>query len=249
MTTQPTTFTDGTGASANGRAGELLVDCRDIACTFGSGPTAAVAVHAVSCALQAGQHVAVTGPSGSGKSTLLHMIAGLQQPSAGTISWPGLGGRPLDAPGRVGVVFQGPSLLPALDAVENVALPLLLAGVSEDEADERARSALATVGIAELAPKLPEELSGGQAQRVAVARALASRPRLILADEPTGQLDHVAAATVIEVLVQASHQLGAALVVATHDPLVADRLSTQWVMRDGALVSTSERRPTRSELS
>jgi putative ABC transport system ATP-binding protein len=137
------------------------------------------------------------------------------------------------------VVFQGPSLLPALDVAENVALPLLLDGTTESDAADRAIGALQRLGIGELARQLPHELSGGQSQRVAVARVLAAAPRLILADEPTGQLDHVAAAMVIDVLLQATQELGAALIVSTHDPLVAARLPDQWTMHDGSL-STAE---------
>ncbi len=212
-----------------------MVVCQEVACTFGSGTAAVVAVHGVSATVTSGTRVALTGPSGSGKSTLLHLMAGLETPTAGTVSWPGLGGHPLAVPGRIGVVFQGPSLLPALDVVENVALPLLLADVTEDEATAQAVAALDLLAIGDLARKLPEQLSGGQAQRVAVARALAARPALILADEPTGQLDHEAAALVIEVLLHATTALDAALVVSTHDPLIAQRLPTRWAMRDGTL--------------
>jgi len=212
-----------------------MVVCQEVACTFGSGTAAVVAVHGVSATVTPSTRVALTGPSGSGKSTLLHLMAGLETPTAGTVSWPGLGGHPLAVPGRIGVVFQGPSLLPALDVVENVALPLLLADTAEDEATARAVAALDLLAIGDLARKLPEQLSGGQAQRVAVARALAARPALILADEPTGQLDHEAAALVIDVLLHATTELGAALVVSTHDPLIAQRLPTQWAMRDGTL--------------
>lgn len=212
-----------------------MVVCQEVACTFGSGTAAVVAVHGVSATVAPGTRVALTGPSGSGKSTLLHLMAGLEMPTAGTVSWPGLGGHPLAVPGRIGVVFQGPSLLPALDVVENVALPLLLADTAEDEATARAVAALDLLAIGDLARKLPDQLSGGQAQRVAVARALAARPALILADEPTGQLDHEAAALVIDVLLHATTELGAALVVSTHDPLIAQRLPTQWAMRDGTL--------------
>ncbi len=212
-----------------------MVVCQEVACTFGSGTAAVVAVHGASATVTPSTRVALTGPSGSGKSTLLHLMAGLETPTAGTVSWPGLGGHPLAVPGRIGVVFQGPSLLPALDVVENVALPLLLADTAEDEATTRAVAALDLLAIGDLARKLPEQLSGGQAQRVAVARALAARPALILADEPTGQLDHEAAALVIDVLLHATTALDAALVVSTHDPLIAQRLPTQWAMRDGTL--------------
>jgi ABC-type lipoprotein export system ATPase subunit len=212
-----------------------VAELRDVARMYGTGTSAVVAVHGVTCRLNPGDEVAVTGPSGSGKSTLLHLIAGLDHPTTGEISWPTLGGHPLHAPGLVGLIFQGPSLLPPLDVAENVALPLLLAGRSPDEARDVALAALTTVGIADLAGRLPEELSGGQAQRAAVARVLAAAPRLIIADEPTGQLDAEHARVVVDVLLRATRELGAALVVATHDPRVAGRLPRRWEMRDGAL--------------
>lgn len=212
-----------------------LVSCVGIGHTFGTGSSAVVAVYGVNLTISAGTRIALTGPSGSGKSTLLHMLAGLEPPTAGQLSWPGLGGHPLDRPGRVGMIFQGPSLLPALTVLENVTLPLLLADTDAALASAAAMDALDRVGIADLHAGLPEQLSGGQAQRVAVARALASVPALILADEPTGQLDHATAATVIDVLLATCHELGAALVVSTHDPIVAARLPQEWVMRDGFL--------------
>jgi putative ABC transport system ATP-binding protein len=135
----------------------------------------------------------------------------------------------------LGVVFQGPSLIPALNVVENVALPLLLASAAQDEAMDRALGALDRLGVGQLGGKLPEELSGGQAQRVAVARVLACRPSLILADEPTGQLDHEAGDRVVSVLLEAAEELGAALLVATHDPTVSKRLGKRWRMVDGRL--------------
>jgi ABC-type lipoprotein export system ATPase subunit len=206
-----------------------------VARTFGRGTAAVVAVHGVTCEIGSGARLALTGPSGSGKSTLLHLLAGLDEPTVGTISWPALGPRRQHRPGLVGVVFQGPSLLPPLDVAENVALPLLLAGRSEAEASAAARVALVRLGLEGLAAALPEELSGGQAQRVAVARVLAGRPRLILADEPTGQLDHRNGAAVIDALLEAAAALEAALVVATHDALVADRFPARWSMTDGRL--------------
>ncbi len=214
-----------------------LVSCVDVAHTYGSGVTAVIAVHGVTCRVLPTTRVAVTGPSGSGKSTLLHLMAGLETATAGTLSWPGLGGHPLARPGRVGVVFQGPSLLPALDVLENVSFPLLLAGHSDQDATRAARESLHRLDVADLADALPQELSGGQAQRVAIARVLAARPALILADEPTGQLDHHTAALVLDVLLQAADELGAAVVVSTHDPVIARRLPTQWTMRDGLLLT------------
>jgi putative ABC transport system ATP-binding protein len=212
-----------------------LVRATGVSKTFGSGEGAVVAVHGVSCAVVPGAHIAITGPSGSGKSTLVHLLAGLEQPTTGTVEWPGIAltsGRPTH---QVGLVFQGPSLLPPLNVVENVALPLVLQGVSETEATDRAHEALRALGVERLAGKLPEEVSGGQAQRVAVARVLAARPKLVMADEPTGQLDHVAAAHVVDVLLAATEQLGAALVIATHDPAVVRRLPTRWLLHDGTI--------------
>lgn len=223
----------------SGTAGETdaLVSCDRVAHTYGTGATAVVAVHDVSCRIRQTTRIALTGPSGSGKSTLLHLMAGLETATAGTLSWPGLGGHPLARPGRVGIVFQGPSLLPALDTLENVAFGLLLANTPNAEAQESAFTALRRLGIAHLANKLPQELSGGQAQRVAVARVIAAHPALILADEPTGQLDHHAGALVMDVLLQAAEELGAGLVISTHDPLIAARLPQTWVMLDGRLLA------------
>jgi putative ABC transport system ATP-binding protein len=214
--------------------GEVLLRCEEAARTYGRGPTAVVAVHGASCEVRAGDKIAVTGPSGSGKSTLLHLMAGLELPTAGRVGWPGLGQGPLA--GKVGVVFQGPSLVPALDVAENAALPLVLAGTPEDLARERALDALDLVGAADLVNKLPEELSGGQAQRVAVARVVALGPRLVLADEPTGQLDRATGRHIIDVLLGAADEIGAALVVTTHDPTVAERLDERWAMHEGRLV-------------
>ena len=200
---------------------------------YGKGPAAVVAVHGTSCVVPAGARIALIGASGSGKSTLLHLFAGLEQPTVGTITWPGLADGTVGQAPQVGVVFQGPSLIPALDVAENTALPVLLAGGPDP--DRRALDALRAVGVADLAGKLPEELSGGQAQRVAVARVLAQQPRLVLADEPTGQLDRATGHHVLDVLLAAAARLGAALVVATHDPAVADRLNSHWFMHDGRL--------------
>lgn len=213
---------------------EPLVVCTDAARTYGTGAGAVVAVHGASCAVAAGARVAVVGPSGSGKSTLLHLMAGLDRPTAGRVAHPGLPEGSLAR--HIGVVFQGPSLLPPLTAVENVALPLRIDGVGETEADARAFAALEDLGLEALASKLPDELSAGQAQRVAVARVLARRPRLILADEPTGQLDRESAVQVMEVLLAASAALGAAVVISTHDMRVARALGIRWYMADGRLV-------------
>jgi ABC-type lipoprotein export system ATPase subunit len=212
-----------------------LVVTRDLARTFGTGPSAVVAVHRVTCRIDAGQLIALQGPSGSGKSTLLHLLAGLDEPTTGEIEWPAIGTRRQLRPGPVAVVFQAPSLLDALDVLENVSLPLLLVGMEPGQARGFAQGALEALGLTALAAKLPEELSGGQAQRVAVARALAGRPQLILADEPTGQLDLVAGAHVIDALIEVARSSGAGLIINTHDEAVADRLPTRWTMSSGRL--------------
>jgi len=217
-----------------------LVRCDGAARTYGRGPAATVALQPTDCAVGEGAAIALVGASGSGKSTLLHLMAGLDEPTVGQVAWPAIGARATLRPGPVAVVFQGPSLLPPLTVEQNVALPLVLGGVSDRDALRRARVALARLELLELADKLPEEISGGQAQRGAVARALAGEPRLILADEPTGQLDHDSAATVVELLLEAAAHSGAALVVATHDAAVATRLRERWELHSGRL-TTAER--------
>jgi putative ABC transport system ATP-binding protein/lipoprotein-releasing system ATP-binding protein len=212
-----------------------LVECSGVARTYGDGPTATVALTATDCRVLVGDRVALVGPSGSGKSTLLHLMAGLDEPTRGRVSWPAIGNRDDLRPGPVAVIFQGPSLLAPLTVLENVALPLVLDGARAADAGETARAALASLGLAELADKLPEEISGGQAQRVAVARALAGKPVLILADEPTGQLDQANARRVVDALLAAADRAGAALVVSTHDTDVAARLTTRWHMHSGEL--------------
>jgi putative ABC transport system ATP-binding protein len=206
--------------------------------------TGAGVVHAldgVSLVIEAGESVAVTGPSGCGKSTLLGLIAGLERPSSGSVS---LGGRVIsDLSERarerirreqVGLLFQADNLLPFLTTLENVAVPLALLGQTRDY--ERCSGLLARLGLAEHAGKLPDQLSGGQRQRVAVARALVHRPHVILADEPTGALDGASAEMVLDALRTAQLELGAILIVVTHDCAVAARLDRRLSLRDGRAV-------------
>lgn len=214
-----------------------LVRCEGVARTFGSGARATVALQPASCVLDPGARIALVGASGSGKSTLLHLMAGLDDPSLGRVTWPAIGDRGALRPGPVAMVFQGPSLVPALTVAENVALPLILGGRPGAEARGLALDALELLGLSDLGEKLPDEISAGQAQRVAMARALAGEPRVILADEPTGQLDRTNGALVIDVLLAAADHSGAAVVVATHDPAVADRLPRRWRMADGRLTT------------
>jgi ABC-type lipoprotein export system ATPase subunit len=219
----------------------ILVRCVDVSHTYGRGSVATVALTATNCEILAGELIALTGPSGSGKTTLLYLLAGLDRPTGGTITWPALGAVGDLRPGPVAMVFQGPSLLPPLTVLENVALPLLLLDTPEGEARRAAAAALERLLIGDLADKLPEEISGGQSQRAAAARVLASRPRLILADEPTGQLDHVNGLLTVGALIETARETGAALVVSTHDPEVAALLPRRWEMSDGRLRVGEER--------
>ncbi|MEO9137871.1 MAG: ATP-binding cassette domain-containing protein [Jatrophihabitans sp.] len=217
--------------------------------TFGTGDRAVVAVYGATCAVELGDRIAIIGPSGSGKSTLLHILAGLETPTVGQVSWPALGSHPRDGAHSVGLVFQAPSLIPSLTVLENVELPMLLNDTTATDAAQRAGAALDLLDLGELCNDLPQELSGGQAQRVVIARVLAARPRLILADEPTSQLDRDSAAHVADVLVQVSDEIGAALVVATHDPAISARLSTVWPVHDGRLHPATARRPGNADTS
>jgi len=214
---------------------ETLVDCRRVRRTYYRGATPVVALTDITVSVHAGDRIAVVGPSGCGKSTLLQLMGGLDVPSTGDITWPALGERASLRPRQIGYVFQTQSLLAPLTAVENVELPLLLVGESADLARSRARQVLAQLDLAVIADKLPEELSGGQAQRVAVARAFVGRPRLILADEPTGQLDHPTAQHLFDVLLATLADSDTAVVVATHDVAIAGRLPMQWRLSHGHL--------------
>jgi len=195
----------------------------------------------VSLEVPAGQFLAIAGPSGSGKSTLLGLVAGLDQPTAGRIEVAGVDVTALDEDAlarfrrdHVGYVFQSYHLIPTLTAQENVAVPLELAG--RRDAGDRARALLAELGLAERAHHYPVQLSGGEQQRVAVARAIALEPPLLLADEPTGNLDSTSGAGVMELL-HGLHTAGTTVVVITHDREIAASLPRQVRMRDGRIVT------------
>ena len=205
------------------------------------GATAAVA--GIDIGVEPARSLAIMGPSGSGKSTLLHLLAGIVRPDAGTVT---LDGQRIDNLGehrlttlrrrRFGFVFQSGQLLPELPAAENVALPLMLAGVPRRKAVGQARHWLRTLGLDGLAGRRPGQLSGGQAQRVAIARALVGSPSVVFADEPTGALDQVTGAEVIGVLTRVTRERGAALIVVTHDPNVAAHCDRTLLLRDGRAV-------------
>lgn len=218
---------------------EILVDALDVERSYRRGRTSVQALRSATCRVSPGQRIALVGASGSGKSTLLHLMAGVDEPSRGRLRWPALGSRDELRPSRVALVFQVMSLLPSLTAAENVELPLLLGGETA-AAHDRARTALARLGLDGIADKLPEELSGGQAQRVAVARALAYRPRLVLADEPTGQLDHPTAQHLLDIWLDALEGSDTSLIIATHDLDVAARMDTIWTIERGVLSVPSD---------
>ena len=200
------------------------------------------ALRGVSVEISAGEAVAITGPSGSGKSTLLLCLAGILRPEAGEITYDhqrldllGEADRTRLRRREMGVVLQFGQLVPELTAVQNVVLPLLLERHDKASARRAALSWLERLGAVELADQVPAELSGGQAQRVAVARALVTGPRVVFADEPTGALDTVAGEQVLGQLVSAIRDTGATLVMVTHDNRVAARADREIVLRDGVL--------------
>ena len=189
-----------------------------------------------------GSDLALTGRSGSGKTTLLLALAGLLPPSEGTVTWPGLATNPAERRRQIGMVFQAPSLMPELTALENVTLPLRLRGETADAAREQSLGALALVRGADLAAALPAQMSGGQQQRVAIARVLAGGHRLVLADEPTGALDRVHAQEAALALREGVAATGGALVLATHDPELAELFDDRLTVADGALLQGARSR-------
>ncbi len=217
--------------------GETLVIAKGLGRDFRDGNAGRISVlRNVDCEIASGARIALVGPSGSGKTTLLHILGGLDRPTAGIVEWPGLGAFETLRPRQIGFVFQSPSLFPALTVAQNVGLPMLLAGENVGDNDVGA-SLLQSFGLGELGDKLPEELSGGQAQRIAMARALVMGPKLVLADEPTGQLDSRTALRFFDAVFDRLEGTDIALVVATHDEVVANRMATRWTMDHGRLTT------------
>ncbi len=204
------------------------------------GKAARNALDGVSCEFRAGEVAAVVGPSGSGKTTLLSIMAGLDRPAHGEVYLGDreLGGMDMDEYRRryVSVIFQAFHLFPLLTVLENVCFPMELNGVSEPEARERARLELERVGIAaEKHRRYPSQLSGGEQQRVAIARALSSGAQILLADEPTGNLDGENSRNIVDILTRLAHEDGYCVVIVTHDPAVAEAADTVYTMTDGVL--------------
>ncbi|MGH9182935.1 MAG: ABC transporter ATP-binding protein [Acidimicrobiales bacterium] len=209
--------------------------------TYGSGETAVRALDDVTVQFLSGRFTAILGPSGSGKSTLLHCVAGLDELTSGRVligdvELGSLSDRELTRlrRERIGFVFQSYNLLPTLTAAENVTLPLALAGTRPDR--EWVGAVIDTVGLGDRLSHRPSELSGGEQQRVAVARALASRPQIVFADEPTGNLDSRAGAEILDFLGGAVRELGQTVVMVTHDPVAAGYADTALFLADGRIV-------------
>jgi putative ABC transport system ATP-binding protein len=224
-------------------AADSVVTGSGLTKTYGAGDATTVALDDVSVTIPAGALTCITGPSGSGKTTLLHVLGGLTTPDAGTVTVAGQDVAGLDEAARadlrrdlMGFVFQRLNLLPALTVAENVAIPMLLRKLPRQEVRGRTAEVLAQVGLTGRGNSYPAALSGGEAQRVAVARALSTRPAVIWADEPTGALDSAAAAGVLDLLRELTAR-GSTVVVVTHDEAVARLADVEVRLRDGRLAT------------
>jgi putative ABC transport system ATP-binding protein len=220
--------------------GEPLIELNDVRLTLGEGDVRTEILKGVSLKLEPGESLAVLGPSGSGKSSLMAIVAGLERADAGDVRLAGqdIGGLNEDQLARLrgrslGIILQAFHLLPTMTALENVSVPLELAGV--DDPRGRAAFELEQVGLSHRIAHYPAQLSGGEQQRVAIARATASRPQLLLADEPTGNLDSKTGAAIIDLLFERAGKAGAGLLVITHDAAVAARAGRTVHMSDGRL--------------
>lgn len=221
--------------------GRVLVEARDVRREYRLKGDLIEAVRGISLEVEPGDFLAIVGPSGSGKSTLLHLLGAVDSPTSGAVFLDGSNVTSMSDPQRarfrlehVGLVFQRFHLLPMLTALENVELPMAEAGLGRRERLERAEALLARVGLADRMRHRPGEISGGQRQRVAVARALANSPALLLADEPTGELDQTTSAGMLE-LFQSLNEDGTAIVVATHDLQLAEGARQQLKLVDGRI--------------
>jgi putative ABC transport system ATP-binding protein len=220
-----------------------IVKTEQLTKIYGQGITAVTALNHLNLDIQPGEFVAVMGPSGCGKSTLLHLVGGLDQPTSGRVLLDGqdLSGLKDDDLAqlrrrRIGLVFQFFNLIPVLTASENVALPLTLDGAKQSEAQQKAADWLKRIGLADRMTHRPDQLSGGQQQRVAIARALVAEPSLVLADEPTGNLDSRSADEIAVLLRQISEEWGRTVLMVTHDPRIAAHAGRIVFLKDGSIV-------------
>lgn len=226
-----------------------LIELRGIGKRYGTGEAAFVALHDIDLTINEGEFVAIMGPSGSGKSTVMNIIGALDRPSWGEYLFSGLHVEKLSTDERallrrkfLGFVFQGFNLLARTTALENVELPLLYRGLPGRERRELAMAALERVGLANWALHTPAELSGGQQQRVAIARAIVIRPKLLLADEPTGSLDSARSIEIMELLSQLNAEDGITVALVTHEPDMAEYAHRHIVFKDGYLIRDDHRR-------
>jgi len=223
---------------------EWAVELKDVKKTYRTGPIEVPALRGISLQVAPGEFLAIAGPSGSGKTTLLNIIGGLDRADDGKVLVEGKNLQLLSSGElarlrlqRLGFVFQAYNLLPVLTALENAEFTLLLQGVQVEQRKERVQKLFAEIGLASLEHRRPGELSGGQQQRVAVARAMVTEPALILADEPTANLDSVTATALLEVMEQLNRAHGTTFVYATHDPQVMERARRLIRLRDGQIAS------------
>jgi putative ABC transport system ATP-binding protein len=227
-----------------------IIQANQLSKVYGSGETAVTALHRVDLSVDPGEFVAVMGPSGCGKSTLLHLLGGLDRPTEGEVT---IDGRKLtdltDAEltelrrRRIGFVFQFFNLIPVLNAVENAALPVTLDGVRPAAAQTKAVEWLTKVGLGDRKSHRPDQLSAGQQQRVAIARALVAEPALVLADEPTGNLDSRASDEIAALLRQVANEWGRAVIMVTHDPRIAAYADRIIFLKDGAIADQTVLEP------
>ncbi len=220
----------------------ILLQCHQLCKRYQEGSVQTDVLRDVSFSIEQGEMMAIVGSSGSGKSTLMHLLGGLDSPTSGEVVFNGQSLNSLSSSAKaelrnreLGFIYQFHHLLPDFTALENVAMPLLIGKVNKTEVQERAREMLAAVGLEKRAAHRPSELSGGERQRVAIARALVNRPRLVLADEPTGNLDARNADAIFDLLGELNVRQGTAFLVVTHDLHLAKRLRRQMEMRDGQL--------------
>ena len=221
-----------------------VVECRDVSRTYDDDAVPVHALRGVDFELAAGEWVSLAGPSGSGKSTLLHVIGGLDQPSSGSVVVDGVEVTALTATelsdlrlNKIGFVFQAYNLIPVLSALENVEFILQLQGVDRSERRTRSLEALRSLGLADLEDRRPGEMSGGQQQRVAIARAIVTEPVLLLADEPSANLDTTTTRELLDVLQSLNRDRGVTILTATHDPMVMGYTTRQVNLRDGNVVA------------
>jgi putative ABC transport system ATP-binding protein len=222
---------------------KVLLDIRDVRKSYFVGEVEVPAVRGVSMTLQGGEFVAITGPSGSGKSTFMHLLGCLDQPDAGTYRFEGRSIERLSRPQlatlrnqRIGFVFQSFNLLPRSTVLYNAALPLAYRGIRRRQRNRRAAEMLERVGLADRIKHHPNQLSGGQQQRVAIARALITQPALLLADEPTGNLDTKTGLEIMRFLQQLNREQGLGIVLVTHEPQVASFAQREIAFQDGIIV-------------